>query len=145
MGRDYRKIVAWERSHLLTLAVYQHTKKFPADERFAMVSQLRRSAYSVPANIAEGSARDSKRDYLRFLYIALGSLKETEYFLLLARALVYLTDEQFENAAETVGAAFGALAGLIKAVQREAGFFGRSWALLLSGALLYAARRSMLP
>ncbi|RIK78924.1 MAG: hypothetical protein DCC67_11055 [Planctomycetota bacterium] len=80
MGRDYQRIVAWQRSHCLTLAVYQQTKLFPSDERFGMVSQLRRAAYGVSANIAEGSGRESKRDYLRFLYISLGSLKKRSIF-----------------------------------------------------------------
>ena len=87
MARRYRDLVAWKRSHELTLAVYKQTKRFPAEERFGLTSQLRRASYSVPANITEGSGRDTNKDYLRFLIIALASLKESEYFLLLARDL----------------------------------------------------------
>ena len=130
MSRDYRKIVAWERSHALTIAVYNFTKSFPSEERFAMVSQLRRAAYGVPSNIAEGSGRDTKRDYLRFLYISLGSLKETEYFLLLARDLGYLSEPDYMHAEEATNASFAALHGLINAVKKEAGIFGRTWAFL---------------
>ena len=126
MSRDYRKIVAWERSHALTIAVYSLTREFPAAERFAIVSQLRRAAYSVPSNIAEGSGRDTKRDYLRFLYIAQGSLKETEYFLLLSRELGYLSDAVYLQATESLNSTFAALHGLIKAVEKDAGFFGKS-------------------
>jgi four helix bundle protein len=132
MTRDYRKIIAWERGHALTLAVYQFTKKFPSEERFALTSQLRRAAYSVPSNIAEGAGRDTKRDYLRFLYIARGSLAETEYFLLLARDLGYLPESEHIQSIESANAAFSALHGLIKAVEKEAGVLGKTWALLLS-------------
>ena len=84
MARHYKDLVAWQRSHEFTLAIYKQTQRFPADERYGLTSQLRRAAYSTPANISEGSGRETNKDYLRFLIIALSSLKETEYFLLLA-------------------------------------------------------------
>ena len=121
MPRDYKKVVAWQRSHELTLAVYRQTTKFPNDERFCLTSQVRRASYSVPANISEGSGRDSNKDYLRFLFIALASLKETEYFLLLARDLEYLPQKDYDRLSETVNGVFGALQGLIKVVKREVG------------------------
>jgi four helix bundle protein len=130
MSRDYRKIVAWQRGHALTLAVYQFTKNFPSEERFALVNQLRRAAYGVPSNVAEGAGRETKRDCLRFLYNARGSLAETEYFLLLD--LGYLPESDYVRLSEFVNAAFAALHGLIKAVEKEAGIIGKSWALLLS-------------
>jgi four helix bundle protein len=136
MIRDYKKIVAWQKAHALTLDIYLLTKAFPADERFAMTSQLRRAAYSVPANIAEGSGRDSNRDYLRFLYMSLASLKETEYFLLLARDLGYISSVQFTDATQSVNSAFAVLQGLIKAVKKESGPFGRLSALLISSTIL---------
>ena len=77
----------WKRAHELTLAVHRLTRSFPADERFELTSQLRRAATSVPANIAEGSKRNTERDYARFLNIAEGSASETEYLLILARDL----------------------------------------------------------
>ena len=132
MSRDYRKIVAWQRSHALTIVVYNFTKSFPQEERYAMVSQLRRAAYGVPSNIAEGSGRDTKRDYLRFLYMALGSLKETEYFLLLAHDLGYLSESDYSQATESINPAFAALHGLIKAVEKEVGFFRKTWVVLVA-------------
>lgn len=72
--RDYKKIVAWQRAHQLTLLVYKNSQNFPTEEKFGLTSQLRRATYSVPANIAEGSGRNTTKDYLRFLFIALGSL-----------------------------------------------------------------------
>jgi four helix bundle protein len=136
MPRDYRKIVAWQRSHDLTLAVYNHTRRFPDDERFGLTSQLRRASFSVPSNISEGSGRDSNKDYLRFLFISLASLKETEYFLLLARDLGYLPDEAYDQLTEKVNATFGALQGLIKVVKKEVGSFGRLHIFLTTTVLM---------
>ena len=132
MIRNYKKIVAWHRCHGLTLAVYQHSKQFPPEERYGLTSQIRRAAYSSAANIAEGSARESKKEYLRFLYIALSSLKETEYFLLLAHELGYLTADAYEELTDHTNSTFGALQGLLKAVKKEVGIVGRVTAGMLS-------------
>lgn len=119
MGRDYKKIVAWQRAHEVTLHVYRLTKGFPRDERFGITPQVRRSACGVAANIAEGSGRGTKKDYLNFLHIAMGSLKETEYFLLLARDLGYIERDEHELVVDKMTSAFAALAGLIVAVRKE--------------------------
>ncbi len=58
MARRYRDLVAWQRSHELTLTIYEQTQRFPTEERYGLTSQLRRAAYSVPANISEGSGRE---------------------------------------------------------------------------------------
>jgi four helix bundle protein len=88
--QDYRKLQVWQRSHELVLALYRATQSFPNAERYALVSQLRRAASSVPTNIAEGSRRAAGREYAQFLNIAVGSLSETEYLLLLSRDLSYI-------------------------------------------------------
>jgi four helix bundle protein len=80
----FTDLKVWQRSHALTLEIYRFTATFPTDERFGLISQLRRAAVSVPTNIAEGSKRQSNPDYARFLNIAEGSLAETEYLLLLS-------------------------------------------------------------
>ena len=67
--RDYTKIKAWQKADDLTVAVYDVTKSFPREEVYALTSQIRRASYSVPANIVEGATRESKKDYLHFLYI----------------------------------------------------------------------------
>src|SRR4029079_12676811 len=85
--RDYTKIEAWRLADDLTVAVYECTRSFPREEIYGLTSQLRRAAYSVPANIVEGASRESKKDYLHFLYIARGSLSETQYFIHLAGRL----------------------------------------------------------
>ncbi len=89
----FTELKVWERSHALVLRVYEATKVLPADERFGLTSQLRRAAASVPTNIAEGSKRRGATDYARFLNIAEGSLAETEYLLMLARDLGYLSGD----------------------------------------------------
>jgi four helix bundle protein len=86
-----------------------------------LTSQLRRAAYSVPANIAEGSSRESKRDYLHFLYIARGSLSEAQYFVHLARRLGYLADESADLLSAQTKETLACLHGLTKAVEKEAG------------------------
>lgn len=85
--RDFRELKVWERSHGLTLAAYEATAAFPREELYGLTSQIRRSASSVPANIAEGCGRDGDAELSRFLRIAAGSASELEYHLLLARDL----------------------------------------------------------
>lgn len=80
----------------MVLEIYRLTKSFPNEERFGIVSQLRRAAVSVPTNIVEGAKRQGKQDYARFLNIAEGSLAETEYLVLLSRDLGYLPPEESE-------------------------------------------------
>ncbi|MFZ0959277.1 MAG: four helix bundle protein [Terriglobia bacterium] len=80
----------WQRSHSLAPRVYRLTKALPSDEKYGLVSQLRRAAVSVPTNIAEGSKREGNQDFARFLNIAEGSPAETEYLIMLSRDLEYL-------------------------------------------------------
>lgn len=87
--RNYRDLTVWQRGMEITVQVYEVTKQFPDDERFGLTSQLRRAAASVPANIAEGHARSSTKDYLRHIAIAIGSLAETATFVELAGRLGY--------------------------------------------------------
>ena len=91
--RNFRDVKVWEKAHRLTLAVYQATAGFPAEERFGVTSQARRAGASIPANIAEGCGRDSEAELARFFHIAAGSASELEYHLLLARDLGFLTNE----------------------------------------------------
>jgi four helix bundle protein len=119
--RDYTKIKAWQLADDLTVAVYERTRSFPREEVYGLTSQLRRASYSVPANIVEGASRESKRDYLHFLYIARGSLSETQYFIHLARRLRYFSDEDANTLHEQTKFIFGCLHGLIRSVEKEAG------------------------
>ena len=130
--RDYTKIEAWKLADDLTVGAYQATKGFPREEIYGLTSQLRRAACSVTANIVEGSARESKRDYLHFLYIARGSLAETQYFFHLSRRLGYLSDVDAENLLGQSRRTFACLHGLIKAVEKESGKLAKTIAFLTS-------------
>ncbi|HZS17583.1 MAG TPA: four helix bundle protein [Candidatus Udaeobacter sp.] len=121
MMRDYTKIEAWRLADELTVAVYARTRAFPRQEIYGLTSQLRRAVYSVPANIVEGSSRESKKDYLHFLYIARGSLSEAQYFIHLAGRLDYLSSTDVESLQQQTKITFACLHGLIRAVEKEAG------------------------
>jgi four helix bundle protein len=95
--RDFRELKVWEKAHQFTLEIYRITRDFPNDERFGLTAQIRRSAASVPTNIAEGCGRDSERELARFMSIAAGSASEAEYQLLLAHDLNYIQNEGFKN------------------------------------------------
>jgi four helix bundle protein len=130
--RDYAKIEAWRLADDLTISVYEQTRSFPKEEIYGLTSQLRRAAYSVPANIVEGASRESKRDYLHYLYIARGSLSETQYFIHLARRLGYLSPEEGDALREQTKLTFGCLHGLIRAVEKEAGKLSKVGATITS-------------
>ncbi len=138
--RDYTKIEAWRLADDMTVAVYESTRSFPREEVYGLTSQLRRAAYSVPANIVEGSARESKRDYLHFLYIARASLAETQYFIHLAGRLRYLPDADALALREQTKHVFACLHGLIKAVEKEAGKLPKIAAAVTSALILCLAR-----
>jgi four helix bundle protein len=119
--RDYTKIQAWKLADDLTVAIYEITRQFPREELYGLISQIRRAMYSVPANIAEGSSRGTKRDYLHFLYIARGSLTEGQYFIDLSQRLGYLSPERSEELMGRTKQTFACLHGLIQAVEKETG------------------------
>lgn len=94
---DFKNLKVWAKSHELTLAIYQTTRKFPKDEIYGLTSQIRRASASIGANIAEGCGRRSDPEMKRFVQIARGSASELEYHLLLARDLHFLASEEFNN------------------------------------------------
>ena len=91
--RDHTKLRAFELTDEVALLTYRFSANFPKAEQFGLTSQMRRAAGSVPSNIVEGCARDSLADYLRFLDIAFGSLRELEYQLSLATRLEFVSSE----------------------------------------------------
>ncbi len=94
--RDFKKLKVWEKSHNLTLSVYQATSSFPRQEMYGLTAQLRDASSSIPSNIAEGCGRGGDADRARFFNIAMGSASELEYRLLLARDLSYLPRGQHQ-------------------------------------------------
>ena len=94
---QFEKLTAWKKAKELTLFVYQLVAKFPQYEQFALSSQLRRAAISIPSNIAEGTGRVSKKEKIHFLEISYGSLMETYCQLQIALELEYISDEDLEK------------------------------------------------
>ena len=88
--QDLKKLSVWQKSHQLNMAVYRATEIFPKDEKYGLVTQMRRASFPIPANIAEGCGRNTRGDMVRFLDIAMGSGSELEYYLLMSHELGYL-------------------------------------------------------
>ena len=115
--KGFEDLKVWQKSHELVLEVYKVTQEFPNQEKFGLTSQIRRSAVSVAANIAEGSMRQHLNEYIQMLYIAQGSLSETKYYLMLARDLKYLSNvksQELFDRSEEIGKM---LSGLINSLK----------------------------
>ena len=93
--RDHTKLRAFELADELAILTYLETKNFPKDELYGLTSQMRRAAVSIPSNIVEGSGRESKAEYIRFLEIAFGSLKELGYQASLSTRLGFLSEKRY--------------------------------------------------
>lgn len=118
MPLAHEKLVAWQRADDLFIAVHRLTKSLPDIERFALASQMRRAAYSVPANIVEGMARRSVRDRARFLNVAEASLAELAYCLHVSRRLNYVTDEGYAELDRMVRQTAAPLVGLMRSMNK---------------------------
>ena len=88
--KDFHKLKVWEKAHDLTLKLYSISKDFPKEEMYGLTNQIRRSAASIPTNIAEGCGRNNKREIIQFFNIAIGSSSELEYQIILAHDLGYI-------------------------------------------------------
>ncbi len=96
MNKPHKKLRAWQLGMEITVDIYRITKKFPSEEKFGLTSQMRRSAVSIPSNISEGAARNSEKEFLKFLYIALGSLSELDTQVEIARQLKFIDQATVE-------------------------------------------------
>lgn len=94
---NFRSLLIWQKSMALTTKIYFSTNHFPKEEIFGLTSQIRRSSISIPSNIAEGSGRESDKDFLRFLNISLGSLFEMQTQIEIAKNITYLNELEFNN------------------------------------------------
>lgn len=117
--RDHRKLKAFELADALVVHVYKVTELFPKEELYGLTAQIRRSAISVPSNIVEGCARDTQADYVRFLYIAFGSLRELHYQLGLSRRLGFIREKDLLFIGPKVTETEKVLNGLIKALRKD--------------------------
>jgi four helix bundle protein len=117
MKRNHRSLKAWQQSITLVEHVYKATQSFPKQEIFGLVSQMRRAAVSVPANIAEGSARSGTKELLQFLSIAAASLSELDTHVEIASRLGYIDGAKLAQEIDDVG---GLIMGLIASIRKRA-------------------------
>lgn len=112
--RDYRDLLVWQKSVDFVEAIYRLSRNFPQHEQYGLTNQLRRSAVSVPSNIAEGQARQHRNEFRQFLFIAKGSLAEAHTQILISNRLDYLTNEELENLNKNINELQKMLHSLIK-------------------------------
>lgn len=115
--KGYRQLRVWKEAHEFVVSIYKVTKTFPKEELYGLTSQVRRAAVSIPANIVEGHARSSKKEFRQFLYVANGSLVEVEYYLQLSKDLDYITSGMYEQLNEKRRIIGFMLHSLIKSIQ----------------------------
>jgi four helix bundle protein len=113
--RDHTKLRAFELADEVVLLIYRATREFPKEKMYGLTSQMRRAAVSVPSNIVEGCARESQAEYLRFLEIAFGSLRELHYQLGLSKRLGYFDEYDISNCESKIVEAEKVLGALLQA------------------------------
>ena len=142
MSLRHHSLIAWQRADDLFIKVHHLTlQAFPAHERFELGSQLRRAAYSVPANIVEGFARRYRRSRVHFLNIAESSLSEVAYCLHVAKRLEYIDAEAYSTLEEEVKNVSAPLVGLVRSTQRLPLIITEFFAAFVSAALAFALQR----
>jgi len=119
MAQNYRDLIAWQKAMDLVEYVYGATAAFPPDERFGLTSQVRRAVVSVPSNIAEGQGRRSRSEFIHFLSVAHGSLRETETQLLIAIRLGYLAGGAVEAVLAVSDEDGRLISGLARSLERS--------------------------
>ena len=112
--RNFKDLKIWQRGVKLVKLIYVITNSFPADEKYGLVSQMRRSAVSVPSNIAEGFMRRHNKEYKQFLYIALGSLAELETQIIISKELNFITTGHCTSSLSAIDELNKMTTGLIK-------------------------------
>ncbi len=117
--RDFKKLKIWQKSHELTLHIYQATNSFPSAKLYSLTSQIRRASISIPSNIAEGCGHDTNPDLIRFLHIAMGSASEIEYQLLPAHDLGYLKAEDFRQLQNKITEIKRMMTGFVKKLKAD--------------------------
>ena len=117
--KSFRDLIVWQKAMVLVTEIYGITKNFPKDEIYGLTSQIRRSAISVPSNIAEGYGRNSTLDYTRFLQIARGSLYELQTQLEIAANIDYLQSAQYEEITHAINEIERMLNSMIKKLYKK--------------------------
>ena len=119
MLKNYKELNVWQKSYKLCLHIYKVTKRFPKDEMYGLTSQIRRSAVSIPSNIAEGYGRKTTLEYVRFLYIAYGSVCELETQTMISGDLGYVDKKGLQELKEEIGDVERMLKAMIKSLENK--------------------------
>ena len=117
--RTHKDLNVWKNSINMVTEIYNITKSFPNSEIYGLTNQIRRAAVSIPSNIAEGAARNSNKEFVQFLYIALGSLAEIETQLLICNNLKFINEELLTELEEKIKVIKAGLLGLIKYLKKN--------------------------
>ena len=112
----HKNLLVWQKSIAFVTHIYQLTKRFPKEELYCIVSQIRRSAISIPSNIAEGCARKNTKEYIQFLYVSLGSASELETQLIISSNLDYMEISRLQDIQSELTEIIRMLTGLIKSL-----------------------------
>ncbi|MEN6450421.1 MAG: four helix bundle protein [Thermoguttaceae bacterium] len=117
--KDYRELIVWQKAMDLVESIYRVTKPFPKEEVYGLTSQIRRASVSIPSNIAEGNGRNTTRDYVHFLSMAYGSVKEVETQVLIAERLCYIDSGQCHGLVQTTNEIARLISGLVNSLNRK--------------------------
>jgi four helix bundle protein len=117
--KNYKDLIVWKKAHNLVLFVYKVTKGFPPEEKFNLISQIRRAGTSIPTNIAEDCGKFTQPDFAKYLQDALGSTQEVEYLSFLSFELDYLTEDDFKKIDSQTNEVKAMLISLIKKVRKN--------------------------
>jgi len=119
MEKPHKKLDAWKESINLVILVYELTRQFPKNEIFGLISQLRRAVISIPGNVAEGAARQTRREFVQFLYIARGSLSEVDTYIEIAQRLGYIERGAIAMVEKKLVDVDKIITGLIQSLKRK--------------------------
>ncbi len=117
--KDYRDLIVWQKAMDLVETIYRTTAAFPREEIYGLTSQIRRAAISIPSNIAEGNGRNTTRDYVHFLGMAYGSVKEVETQVLIAERLRYINSSDSNRLVQMTTEIARLISGLANSLKRR--------------------------
>ena len=119
MNKPHKKLEAWKKAISLTTKIYKITEKLPETEKFGLISQMRRAAVSVASNVAEGAAKNTKKEFIQFLFNAQGSLSEVDTQIIICKELGYVSDKDCESIDQEMEKESNLIAGLVKYLRKE--------------------------
>lgn len=117
--RPHKNLLVWQKAIDFIPVIYDLSKQFPEEERFGLISQLQRASTSISINIAEGAARMSDKEFLRFAYISSGSISEVDSLLIIAHKLKYINEDEYLSVTNQLNEISALLGGLIKMLKQK--------------------------